>query len=96
MDATSRMLQILVDGTMKAAVDVLARKKIVVQDYKPVTTAIGEVLQEHLAEYREEWKALVETHMGEPMMRFTVGTQCLSAAIQALERCGLLPEVESG
>jgi hypothetical protein len=83
-------IDVLVEGTKNGVALVCERKGIVVKDYEALSTALRDVLQEKRPGYMQEWKEALAANVGAGMLQMVVNAQCQLAAIEALQKCGLL------
>ena len=82
-------IEILADGSMRAAAQMLALPKFArinasTDKHELVTDYLRIELKANLPRYMAEWKDAVDAHMGEAMLRTIMNAQCNEIAVRAL------------
>jgi len=86
-------ISVLCDGTIKAAILHLRERGIDPSlvdddDIEQICTDLRAELKLHIPEIMSEWKAALDTHMGEAFLRNMMNIQCNHAALKALQAGG--------
>lgn len=79
------LINIICEGTMKAAAEMIAVKKLTV-DTHILVDALREQIKTQYDETLKDLKAAIDAHMGEPMYRQILNVACNKMAVDALKQ----------
>lgn len=81
------IINVMCEGTMKAAAEIIAVKGIKVTDLDKLVAALRNQIKAQYAETMQDLKDAMNAHMGEPMLRQILNVACNQMALDALKEC---------